>query len=98
MNTAHSNEVTDDNGKETVQAEQDGAHSVTIRDVAKAVGVSPSTVSRAFARPGRVSADTARRIREAADRLGYRVRTVDTVNMTDSNQLKTWAIQSSLTM
>ena len=87
MNTAHSNEVTDDNGKETVQAEQDGAHSVTIRDVAKAVGVSPSTVSRAFARPGRVSADTARRIREAADRLGYRVRTVDTVNMTDSNQL-----------
>ena len=44
----------------------------TIYDVARACGVAPSTVSRAFSRPGRVNADTARRIHEAAERLGYR--------------------------
>lgn len=60
---------------------------VTIRDVARLVGVSPSTVSRAFARPGRVSAETARRIRDAADKLGYRVKTVTSLNMTDSEHL-----------
>ncbi|SOC55103.1 transcriptional regulator, LacI family [Ornithinimicrobium cerasi] len=45
---------------------------VTIYDVAREVGVNPSTVSRAFARPGRVSSATARRIHEVAERLGYR--------------------------
>lgn len=45
---------------------------MTIYDVAEAAGVSPSTVSRAFARPGRVSSETARRIHETAERLGYR--------------------------
>jgi DNA-binding LacI/PurR family transcriptional regulator len=45
---------------------------VTIYDVARDVGVSPSTVSRAFSRPGRVSSETARRVHEAAERLGYR--------------------------
>src|SRR3954454_14945114 len=45
---------------------------VTIYDVAKAAGVAPSTVSRAFSRPGRVSAGTAERIRTVADDLGYR--------------------------
>jgi LacI family transcriptional regulator len=44
----------------------------TIYDVAAAVGVAPSTVSRAFSRPGRVNVDTAARIHEAAERLGYR--------------------------
>lgn len=51
---------------------------VTIRDVAQEAGVSISTVSRAFARPGRVSAATARHIREVADRLGYRADPVTT--------------------
>ncbi len=46
----------------------------TIYDVARAVGVSPSTVSRAFSRPGRVNAGTAERIRAVAHDLGYRVR------------------------
>jgi len=46
---------------------------VTIYDVAKAAGVAPSTVSRTFARPGRVNADTAARVRQAAEELGYRV-------------------------
>jgi len=44
----------------------------TIYDVAAAAGVAASTVSRAFSRPGRVNAETAARIRETAERLGYR--------------------------
>lgn len=44
----------------------------TIYDVAAAAGVSASTVSRAFSRPGRVSAGTASRIRRVAAELGYR--------------------------
>jgi LacI family repressor for deo operon, udp, cdd, tsx, nupC, and nupG len=44
----------------------------TIYDVARASGVAPSTVSRTFSRPGRVNAETAERVREAAARLGYR--------------------------
>jgi len=44
----------------------------TIYDVAKAAGVAPSTVSRAFSRPDRVNAETAERIRRVAADLGYR--------------------------
>lgn len=44
----------------------------TIYDVAREAGVAASTVSRAYARPGRVNADTARAIFEAAQRIGYR--------------------------
>lgn len=44
----------------------------TIYDVARAAGVSASTVSRAFARPGRVSHQTAQRIFMAAEEVGYR--------------------------
>jgi LacI family transcriptional regulator, repressor for deo operon, udp, cdd, tsx, nupC, and nupG len=57
-------------------AEPDPASStgraVTIYDVARAAGVAPSTVSRAFSRPGRVNAQTADRVRRAAEQLGYR--------------------------
>jgi LacI family transcriptional regulator len=45
---------------------------VTIYDVAREVGCAPSTVSRAFSRPGRVSAATHAKVMEAAKRLGYR--------------------------
>ena len=38
----------------------------TIYDVARECGVAPSTVSRAFSRPGRVNAETAERIRAVA--------------------------------
>jgi DNA-binding LacI/PurR family transcriptional regulator len=44
----------------------------TIYDVALAAGVSASTVSRAYSRPGRVNAETAQRVFLAAERLGYR--------------------------
>lgn len=46
--------------------------SPTINDVAKAAGVAPSTVSRAFSRPGRVSFETSEHIRKIAAELGYR--------------------------
>ena len=44
----------------------------TIYDVARAAGVASSTVSRTFARPGRVNFETAERIRKVATELGYR--------------------------
>lgn len=45
----------------------------TIYDIARATGVSPSTVSRALNKPGRLKEATERRIRDAADQLGYRI-------------------------
>jgi DNA-binding LacI/PurR family transcriptional regulator len=48
------------------------AQGPTIYDVARAAGVAPSTVSRAFTKPGRVSAATSARIFAAAAELGYR--------------------------
>ncbi len=45
----------------------------TIYDIAQQAGVSASTVSRALNKPGRINAETERRIREAADALGYRL-------------------------
>ncbi len=44
---------------------------VTMRDVARAVGVSPMTVSRALREDATVSAQTRARIRQVADELGY---------------------------
>lgn len=48
------------------------ASEATIYDVAARAGVAPSTVSRAFNRPGRVSSATAKRILDAARQLGYK--------------------------
>ena len=45
----------------------------TIYDIARLANVNPSTVSRALNKPGRTSPDTERRIREAADAVGYRI-------------------------
>ena len=48
------------------------ARRVTIADVAEAAGVSKTAVSFAFNNPGRLNADTASRIIEIAETLGYR--------------------------
>lgn len=45
----------------------------TIYDVARHAGVSPSTVSRALNKPGRINIDTERRVRAVAAELGYRL-------------------------
>lgn len=45
--------------------------SVTLADVAKAAGISASTVSRALSSPEKVNADTAARVRKLADEMGY---------------------------
>lgn len=58
-------------------SDDDVLRAVTIYNVATAAGVSPSTVSRTFARPGRVSARTAARIRDVAAELGYRTDAVE---------------------
>ncbi|KGX92655.1 LacI family transcription regulator [Pontibacillus halophilus JSM 076056 = DSM 19796] len=44
---------------------------VTIKDVAKAANVAPSTVSRVLADSSRISADTKKRVRRAMKELGY---------------------------
>ncbi|WP_280416183.1 LacI family DNA-binding transcriptional regulator [Nocardia carnea] len=46
---------------------------VTIYDIARAAEVSPSTVSRALHKPGRINAKTAQHIRDTAQALGYRI-------------------------
>jgi DNA-binding LacI/PurR family transcriptional regulator len=43
----------------------------TMTDVARAAGVSPMTVSYAYSRPARVSADAAAKVLQAAEQLGY---------------------------
>ena len=45
---------------------------VTIKDVASAAGVSPTTVSDSLAGKGRIPDETRQRVREIADELGYR--------------------------
>ncbi len=44
---------------------------VTIKDVAKKAGVSPSTVSRVIADSSRISQDTKKKVRKAMSALGY---------------------------
>lgn len=44
---------------------------VTIKDIAKATGVSPSTVSRVIADNPRISPDTKKKVRKAMKELGY---------------------------
>ena len=59
-------------GSGMAEQESTGRGAPTIYDVARAAGVAPSTVSRAFSRPGRVNAATANRIQQVAEELGYR--------------------------
>ncbi|GAA2334606.1 LacI family DNA-binding transcriptional regulator [Dactylosporangium salmoneum] len=56
-------------------ADADGGRTspTTIYDIARELGVSPSTVSRALHKPGRTNAKTEARIRATAEALGYRI-------------------------
>ena len=60
---------------------------VTIYDVARVAEVAPSTVSRAFSRPGRVNSETAARIRRVADELGYRTAPLARAQATSRSRL-----------
>ncbi|MDA8309940.1 MAG: LacI family DNA-binding transcriptional regulator [Actinomycetota bacterium] len=55
------------------EARSRGARKLTIQDVAALAGVHPSTASRALdaSLPGRIAEPTARRVRAAAEELGY---------------------------
>ncbi|PXY80664.1 LacI family transcriptional regulator [Bifidobacterium indicum] len=61
----------------TEAGSEKGSSKVTIYDVARQAGVSPSTVSRTFSRPDRVSISTAQRVQQVADVLGYHSDMVD---------------------
>lgn len=63
-------------GPATSDADASPPRAPTIYDVARVAGVSPSTVSRALSRPGRVSFETAERIREVAAELGYHAKSI----------------------
>lgn len=69
-----------------------GPRAVTIYDVAAAAGVSPSTVSRVFSRPGRVSARMAKHVREVAEKLGYRTELPEPVVPRRDNHLIALAV------
>lgn len=49
---------------------------VTVYDIASELGISPSTVSRVLNNSSLISDERSRQIRECADRLGYRKRTI----------------------
>ncbi|WP_307861480.1 LacI family DNA-binding transcriptional regulator [Cellulomonas wangleii] len=54
-----------------VRADDSPRRRPTMREVARAAGVSPMTVSYAYSQPGRVSADAADKVHAAARLLGY---------------------------
>src|ERR1700760_4769758 len=53
-----------------------GRNQVTIADVARLAGVSQGPASKALNGRGSISPDTVRRVREAADKLGYQANTL----------------------
>src|SRR5690606_31133882 len=59
-------------GEAVTRAPERGQRRLTVRDIARAAGVSVATVSRAFARPSDVSTETRQRVLKVADQLGYR--------------------------
>ncbi|HMR33341.1 MAG TPA: LacI family DNA-binding transcriptional regulator [Geminicoccaceae bacterium] len=61
-------------------------------DVARLAGVSQSAVSRTYKPGGRVSAETRRRVLEAADRLGYRPSLIPRIMLTHRSYLVAIAI------
>ncbi|MFV0373367.1 LacI family DNA-binding transcriptional regulator [Microbacterium sp.] len=67
---------TRDSGDDRASARARKPGTATIYDIAELAGVSPSTVSRALSKPGRISAGTEQRIRAAAAELKFRVNPV----------------------
>lgn len=75
--TSGTSPATDTTGAEQPEASngvvhQAGERPTTIYDIARVAGVAPSTVSRALSRPGRVATETAARVYEVAEQLGYK--------------------------
>ncbi len=60
-----------DNGAPRLSQRASSTGRVTLDDVARAVGVSTITASRAFRQPGKVSEEVRERIHKAAGELGY---------------------------
>lgn len=59
------------------------ASKVTIRSLARQLGLSVSTVSDALRGTGRISSATAKRVRQAAKQCGYRINPLTTALMSD---------------
>lgn len=66
-------EHTEGNPTDTGTADQSPKKRPTIYDIAERLNLSPSTVSRALGKPGRLNAKTEAMIRETARELGYRI-------------------------
>ena len=69
---------------------------VSIRDVARQTGYSAMTVSRALRNSRKVNPDTKRRIREMADKLGYRQNPLVSANMAGIRAKKHVAYQATI--
>ncbi|KFI40753.1 oligogalacturonide transporter [Bifidobacterium actinocoloniiforme DSM 22766] len=66
--------MTDGSGHQAAGGTAKATVRVRLADVAAEAGVAISTVSRVFSKPTRVNFQTAERVRQVADRLGYRPR------------------------
>ena len=64
--------VAPDGAVPAIRPKEKGKPPLTARQLAKLIGVSQSTISRAFSKTASVSPETRTMVMEAADRLGYR--------------------------
>lgn len=60
---------------------------ITIKDVANLCGLSTATVSRALSEKGKVNVDTYKKIKEAADKLGYVSRSQNEASKTENKKV-----------
>lgn len=69
---------------------------VSIRDLARQTGFSAMTVSRALRNSGKVNSETKKRIREMADKLGYRQNPLVSANMAGIRSSKRVTYQATI--
>ncbi len=69
---------------------------ISIRDLARHTGFSAMTVSRALRNSGKVNPDTKKRIREVADKLGYRQNPLVSANMAGIRASKRITYQATI--